>query len=119
MKSDRIEKIVNMLIDNKITAYEVAQNTSLTAFAVQKIKDRESKNPRTSSLDEIEVFLQNKFSIKNNSQLNNTNISKLAIDVYKNWDELMKEDIFKEKIQNLVKDELIIKLQEMINNKKP
>lgn len=118
MKLDRVKKIVNILVENNITAYEVAQNTTLTAFAVQKIKDGESKKPRTSTLDEIENFLHNKFTDKDKNQLNHLNVSKLAIDVYKNWDALMEEDIFKEKIDNLVKDKLILKLQEIITNKR-
>ncbi len=117
MKSERVRRIVDALNDNKITAYEVSQKTSLTTFAIQKIKDGESKNPRNSSLDEIESFLESRLSIDKLPKKNNVDISKLAIDVYKNWDRLIEEDIFREKIDNLVKDKLILRLQDIINKK--
>ncbi|WP_062056104.1 hypothetical protein [Aquimarina longa] len=115
MNLDRTKKIVSQLIENNITAYEVAQNTTLTAYAVQKIKDGDSKKPRESTLKEIENFLQKKLSNELNFKEDDISISELAIDVYKNWNRLMEEDIFKEKIDNLVKDGIILKLQEIIN----
>jgi transcriptional regulator with XRE-family HTH domain len=59
----RKETFVNLIIEtakkNNITAYEIAKNTNLSTFGVQKILNGETKNPNSKTIQIILDFLEN------------------------------------------------------------
>ncbi len=65
MYKTRIDKLVTLINENNITAYEIAQNTSLTINGVQKIIDGVTEKPRSRTLDDIENYLNKKLFLVN------------------------------------------------------
>ncbi|WP_438423068.1 hypothetical protein [Aquimarina macrocephali] len=59
----RINRIVDRINSNGITAYEISQNTTLTINGIQKIIDGNTSKPRSRTLDEIEAYLDKKLSV--------------------------------------------------------
>ena len=57
-----VERIRFAFEQKKITAYQIAQSTSLTEVGVNKILNGTSKNPRQTTLDVLVEFLQNNYA---------------------------------------------------------
>lgn len=56
-----LKNILNLIEKHKITAYEIEQNTELSAVGVQKIINGETKKPLISTLKTIENYINNKY----------------------------------------------------------
>ena len=109
---DRIQCIIKLMDENSITAYEVAQNTTLSQQAIDKIKNGKSQNPRPRTLDEIEEYLHIKTkSLKNKTGsdlsgkfVDSDSIEYLEKSVIKNWDKLKEMELLKMKLEIETKD---------------
>lgn len=59
-----LTETLNLIEKYKVTAYEIEQNTELSAVGVQKIINRETKKPLNSTLKTIMDYIQKKYVIK-------------------------------------------------------
>lgn len=74
-KKKRLEKIISLTEENEISAYKIGNGTNLNTANVQKILNREIENPRLSTIEKIEVFLDNYIFKKRPMALAEKNIS--------------------------------------------
>lgn len=116
MKTDRVQSIIDIMDENEISPYEISQHTNLTYQAILRIKTGESKKPRSSTLDEIESYLEAKIN-KSFRRNDESNIILLERQCLENWDSLMERPGFKAKVEGVVKDEIILRLEEIISRK--
>ena len=132
-KKSRLERIINSIQTEGITAYEYGQNTSLTEFGVLKILKGEIKNPHESTIKVLAQYLKDKAQISlqwietgkepkklphvpkdielsnlHNDELS-SKIDEIAIFVTKNEKAMLKNEIFKNLLERK-SYELAIKL---------
>lgn len=62
MRDLKIEQIILLCEEHKITAYEIGSNTKLDAAGVQRILNGETKKPREKTLDIILKYIENKIT---------------------------------------------------------
>ena len=80
-----VEEIVDIIKNKGLTAYEVAKKTSLTEAGLLKIFSGESKNPRKSTIEVLNNFVNNQFYSTN--ELNN--LAKEPDAIWVNYDRFM------------------------------
>ena len=65
-----LHEIIKEIKENGITAYKIAEKTSLTEVGINKILNGNSKNPRKETLKILEDFIHNfKIGLHNNSNV--------------------------------------------------
>lgn len=57
-----LKEVLELIEKNGITAYEIEQNTTLSAVGVQKIINGETKRPLTRTLEDITSYIRNKYN---------------------------------------------------------
>ncbi len=65
-KEEKLQKIIDYVEKNDVSAYEIAKNTKLTEAGIGKILNKKSKQPREITVDEIYKYL---FFTKQETQL--------------------------------------------------
>ena len=107
-----LKKTLKLINKHGVTAYEIEQNTSLTAVGVQKIINGETKNPQKRTLDLIVSYINEKYlDIKNASNISNLNLEKdgvkisvreMAVFFVDNQEVFMQDNILKNVIDLMV-----------------
>ncbi|GIJ92815.1 hypothetical protein CAPN002_00330 [Capnocytophaga stomatis] len=111
-REELLKEVLLLIEKYKITAYEVEQNTDLTAVGVQKIINRETKKPLVSTLKTIKNYIYNKHINNNTISGNNHRINQGGI-----YKEKQEESSITSELINLLhtKDKQIAKKDEQID----
>ena len=73
-REDLLSEVLKLIEKFKITAYEIEQNTELSAVGIQKIINGDTKKPLASTLKAIKEYIDNKYvNVENNKILGNHN----------------------------------------------
>ncbi len=123
-KNDRemlLKETLTLIDKYNVTAYEIEQNTDLTAVGVQKIINGETLKPQKRTLDSITNYINKKYlSLGNDSSiLNYLEIDgvKVSLSVIENF-VINNEDRFMQKkgFKNMIELRVTKKLLELVNN---
>lgn len=123
-KNDRemlLKETLTLIDKYGVTAYEIEQNTDLTAVGVQKIINGETLKPQKRTLDSITNYINKKYlNLRNDSNiLNYLEIDgvKIPMSVIENY-VINNEDIFMQKkgFKNMIELRVTKKLLELVNN---
>jgi len=112
IKTKLLQKTLQLINQYGVTAYEIEQHTDLTAVGVQKIINRETKNPQNRTLHLIINYINKKYlGIKNEGGLSDTYLEKdgvkisvreMAVFFVDNQEVFMQDNILKNVIELMV-----------------
>ncbi|MCF6347033.1 MAG: hypothetical protein L3J20_01875 [Flavobacteriaceae bacterium] len=123
-KNDRemlLKETLTLIDKYGVTAYEIEQNTDLTAVGVQKIINGETLKPQKRTLDSITNYINKKYlGIGNDSNIINyleIDGIKISISVIENY-VVNNEEVFMKKkgFKNMIELRVAKKLLELVNN---
>ena len=124
-REELLNSVLNFIEKYEITAYEIEQNTELSAVGVQKIINKETKKPLLSTLKTIMEYIEKKYInnyITKESVIsgNNHKINQGGIYNDKESDNIITNELLillKEKDKQIAKkDEQIDKLLHILSN---
>ena len=124
-REELLNSVLNFIEKYEITAYEIEQNTELSAVGVQKIINKETKKPLLSTLKTIMEYIEKKYInnyITKESVIsgNNHKINQGGIYNDNESDNIITNDLLillKEKDKQIAKkDEQIDKLLHILSN---
>jgi predicted transcriptional regulator len=113
-KKDRLKYLLEMILNNNITAYEIGVSKNLNISALDKIIKGITKNPQNSTLDAIEDYISEKLLVQDVQSVNEkpteyNMIKKLQFNhddvanyVIENEDELLKNKKFAIWYKNII-----------------